>query len=80
MMAEESGSSQELKSDFMACLLFEILKGTNGYLSDQARQFLPVLNKCMERNSDEFIVKGLNLLVDSEFKFFVKRRHLESAI
>jgi len=28
----------------------------------------------MERGTDEFIVKGLNLLVESEFKFYVKRK------
>lgn len=33
-----------------------------------------MLNKCMEKSTDEFIVKGLNLLVDSEFKFFIKRK------
>lgn len=35
-MAQENShfDLETLKADFMACLLFEILKGTNGYLSD----------------------------------------------
>lgn len=36
-LAQANHDFAVLKSDFMACLLFEILKGTNGYLNDQAR-------------------------------------------
>lgn len=69
---------EEMKEDYLASLLFEILKGTNGYLNEQTKEFLPVLSKYMERSDDHFIIKGLNLLIESEFKFFIKRKNNNS--
>jgi len=38
---------EEIREDYMASLLFEILKGNNGYLNEQTKEFLPVLSKYM---------------------------------
>lgn len=65
---------KEVREDYMASLLFEILKGTNGYLNEQTKEFLPVLSKYMEKGSDNFIIKGLNLLIETEFKFYLRRK------
>jgi hypothetical protein len=70
-----SSKLEEIREDYMASLLFEILKGTNGYLNEQTKDFLPVLSKYMERSTDNFIIKGLNLLIETEFKFYLKRKN-----
>ena len=67
----------DMKDDYLASLLYEILKGNNGYLNEQTKDFLPVLSKYMEKPEHNFIIKGLNLLLDSEFKFYLQRKKIE---
>ena len=76
-MQEEEKNFEIIRQDFFSCLLYEILKGDNGYLNEQAKPLTPlIINILTSENPQKrtMIVKSLNLIIQQEFKFYVKKQ------
>lgn len=66
--------SERNKSDFFASLLHQVLKSSKGFVNEQAKNLIKILKDLMSNEDNDFTVKALNLLVDSEFRFFMERK------
>lgn len=72
-------SSTKLDSDklgdYLGSLIYEILRGDQGYINEQIREVVPVFSALFERGRADTIVKAINLLIENEFRFYRKRQY-----
>ena len=70
---------KQVREDFSSCLLFEVIKGDQGYLNEQARTLAPLIaNFLTDEALSKVTTKALNLLTEQEFRFFfVKQKKNE---
>jgi hypothetical protein len=69
------------KEDFDASLLYLLMKGEKGYLSQRAVDLMDFVSEmfCKEDLEGNFFKKAFNLLVENEYKYF-KTRHSEESL
>jgi hypothetical protein len=69
------------KEDFDASLLYLLMKGEKGYLSQRAVDLIDFVSEmlCKDDIEGNFFKKAFNLLVENEYKYF-KTRHSEDTL
>lgn len=78
---EVTEKNQAIRDDFLGSLLYEILKGDQGYINEQCKDAAGVISELLElTEKHSYAAKAINLLVESEFRFYLRRRNDKKAL